>query len=103
MSLFDLGVYAPLTPDHSCVTDGVACYRCRSLFAPGMRVSVVPRRETDTTGVKIEFICATCGLRGKEITTPAGRRIVERVRGAYAERPVVTTDGRSWRDEEVGP
>ena len=47
---------------------------------------------------------ATCFLRGEEIQTPEGRRIVERVKeGDGSPFPVITTDGRQWRDEEVSP
>ena len=106
MSLRDLGVFAPLTADHPLVTDGKRCHYCDLPLTAGVRVALVPWHTADETGercVEAKVVCATCSLRGREITTPVGRRIVQYVRDGDEERPVVTTDGREWRDEEVAP
>lgn len=106
MSLGDLGIYAPLTVTHPLVTDAEKCHFCAALFAPGMRTGIIPWQTADETGsltVEGRVVCATCKLRGREIKTPIGRRIAQHVHDGDVERPVVTTDGRAWRDEEVGP
>lgn len=107
MSLRDLGIYAPLTATHPLVADGEKCHFCKTPFIPGMRTGIIPWQTADETGsltVEGRVVCATCKLRGTEINTPVGRRIVERVKeGDGSPFPVVTTDGRQWRDEEVEP
>lgn len=52
----------------------------------------------------LDPVHATCHLRGKRIMTILGPRIVDRVEdGDAGPYPVVTTDGRQWKDEEVWP
>lgn len=106
MSLRDLGVFAPLEADHPMVTDGDKCHYCDRPLTTGVRVVLIPWHTADEMGkscVEAVVVCATCGLRGREITTPIGRRIAQYVRDGDDERPVVTTDGNQWRDEEVAP
>lgn len=106
MSLRDLGVFAPLEPDHPMAVDGERCHYCHRSIAAGVRVVLVPWHTADEVGsncVEAQVVCATCGLRGRQIATTIGRRIAQYVHDGDVERPVVTTDGRSWRDEEVGP
>jgi len=48
------------------------------------------------------MVCGTCHLRGTEIQTPKGRRIVERIKdGDASPYPVETTDGQQWKADEV--
>lgn len=107
MSLRDLGVFAPLKADHPFVVDGEKCWKCERPLAASVRPALNPIQTPDETGsltVEAKPVCATCHLRGTEIQTPAGRRIVERVKdGDASPHPVITTDGKEWRDEEVGP
>lgn len=107
MSLRDLGVFAPLKADHPTVMDDDKCHYCDLPLTTGVRVALIPWQTADETGsltVEARVVCATCSLRGREITTPVGRRIVQYVRdGDASPFPVVTTDGREWRDEEVAP
>ena len=76
-----------------------------AFFSRGVRVAVSPIETPDQTGsltVEVKVVCATCHLRGREITTPVGRRIVERIKdGDGSPYPVITTDGKEWRDAEV--
>lgn len=105
MTLRDLGVFKPLALDHPLV--GKRCWRCRRRFECGSRVALNPVETADQVGsltVRAEPVCATCALKGREITTPVGRRIVKRIKdGDASPFPVETTDRRQWRDEEVGP
>lgn len=103
MTLRDLGVFSPLKPDHPSV--GGKCWKCKTSFGPGTRVAINPVETPDESGsltVKGELVCGTCHLKGKEVTTPSGRRIVERIKdGDASPYPVETTDGQQWRDTEV--
>ena len=105
MSLRDLGVFAPLKEDHPLVTDGDKCWICRMGFGPGTRVALRPFNTSDETGsmtVEAKAVCATCHLRGTEVVTPKGRRIVDRVKeGDASPFSVWTTDGNQWRDDEI--
>lgn len=104
MSLRDLGVFAPLKPGHPSV--GTKCWKCKTELGPGVRVALCPIETTDQTGsltVEAMPVCATCHLKGVEIHTPTGTRIVERIKeGDGSPYPVETTDGKQWGDNEVG-
>ena len=106
MSLRDLGVFAPLNEGHPLVIDGDRCWKCETAFVRGMRPALNPIETSDQSGsltIEAKAVCATCHLRGKEVQTPAGRRIVERIQdGDGSPFPVLTTDGKQWRDQEVG-
>ena len=105
MSLRNLGVFAPLKPDHPLVIDENRCWMCGGLFAAGVRVGLNPVETPDETGsltVRAEVVCGTCFLKGKTIVTPKGRRIVARIKeGDGSPYPVETTDGQQWKDDEV--
>lgn len=103
MSLRDLGVFNPLPSDHSLVGD--RCWICDKGIEAGMRVAlraIESAEEAGSLSVEARVICATCHLRGGEIQTPKGRRIVDYVKdGDGSPFPVVTTDGSQWRADEV--
>ena len=105
MSLRELGVFNPLRPEHPLVVDRGSCWKCGTTFAAGMRVALNAIETSDQTGsrtVEAKAVCATCHLRGKEVQTHLGRRIVDRVKdGDASPYPVITTDGHEWRDDEV--
>lgn len=105
MSLRELGVYGPLKSDHPLVADGDSCWKCGTIFAAGMRVALNPIETPDQSGsltVLARPVCATCHLRGREIRTPIGRRIIERIKdGDGSSYPVITTDHRQWQDTEI--
>ena len=104
MTLRDLGVFAPLKYDHPAV--GKLCWKCKRYFGGGSRVALNSRQtveEANSLTVQAELVCATCHLKGEEIETPSGRRIVERIKnGDASPYPVETTDGRQWKADEVG-
>jgi hypothetical protein len=106
VSLRDLDVFAPLPADHPAVVDAMRCWKCEGSIGQGTRVALAPIETPDQTGsctVEARMVCATCHLKGKEIQTPDGRRIVERIKeGDASPYPVCTTDGKQWKDEEVG-
>ena len=105
MSLRDLGVFAPLKADHPIAATGDRCWVCGMLIGEGSRIGLKPFRTSDETGsltVEAKPVCGTCLLRGVQITTPKGQRIVDYVKsGDGSPFPVVTTDGLQFRDEEV--
>lgn len=105
MSLRDLGVFAPLKEDS--IEVGKACWKCGSLLGVGVRIALNPIQTPDETGsltVRAEVVCATCHLKGQEIKTPIGNRVVSRIKdGDGSPFPVETTDGKQWRDTEVSP
>ena len=107
MSLRDLGVYNPLKADHPIVVSKDRCWICEATLAAGTRTALAPFQssdETDSLTVEAKPVCATCFLRGKEVLTPIGRRIVSRIKeGDGSPYSVETTDGRQWKDEEVLP
>jgi hypothetical protein len=107
MSLRDLGVFEPLKPDHPLVRDSDHCWKCGVGFCAGMRTALLPYQSAEETGsltVEARPVCATCFMRGTEISTPKGRRIVESIKqGDGSPFPVVTTDGKQWRADEVSP
>jgi hypothetical protein len=104
MSLRDLGVFAPLQPDHPSV--GTKCWKCGTVLGPGVRVALCAIETPDQTGsltVEAKPVCATCHLKGAKIETPKGARIVSRIKeGDGSPFPVETTDGEQWGDDEVG-
>ena len=103
MSLRDLGVFSPLEENHPGV--GETCWICERQLGVGTRVALKPFETSDQTGssaVEAKLICATCLLKGEEIMTEGGRRIVERIKdGDASPFPVETTDGLQWSEEEV--
>lgn len=103
MSLRDLGVFRPLKDDHPLIGDH--CWKCGTVFAVGVRVALNPIETPDESGdrtVEAKPVCATCHLRGKEVMTPGGHRIVERIKDGNASPfPVCTTDGKQWQADEV--
>lgn len=103
MSLRTLGIMGPLEAEHPAV--GEPCWKCGKKMAPGMRVGLAPIETTTQTGsltVECKLVCATCHLRGVEIMTEGGPRIVERVKdGDASPFPVLTTDGLQWAEREV--
>lgn len=107
MSLRNLGVFSPLSGDHPIVAGCDRCWKCGQAFAAGMRVALAPIETSEQAGpltVEARPVCATCHLKGQEIATPAGRRIVEHIKdGDGSPFPVLTTDGRQWPETEVGP
>lgn len=105
MSLRDLGVFAPLREGHPSI--GGTCWKCGNVLGVGTRVALNPIETADEAGsltVGCEIVCATCHLKGQEIKTLIGNRIVLRVKdGDASPYPVETTDGKQWKDEEVFP
>jgi hypothetical protein len=105
MSLRDLGVFAPLREDNP--SRGRPCWKCGNILGAGSRVALIPIEtpaETGSLTVRAEVICATCHLKGQEVKTPEGNRIVLRIKdGDGSPFPVETTDGKQWRDNEVFP
>lgn len=105
MSLYDLGVYPPLDAEHWAVTGKVACWLYGKKFCTGQRTALVPTQTPDETGsytVQAKIVHASCFMRGKRIMTPEGARIVERIKdGDASPYPVITTDGKQWKDDEV--
>ena len=109
MSLRDLGIYAPLKDDDSDITMlrdlGDRCWKCDHVLGPGTRTALCPIETPDQSGsltVRAKLVCATCHLKGVEVKTPAGIRIVERIKdGDASPYPVYTTDGQQWKDDEV--
>lgn len=103
MSLRDLGVFAPLKDGHPVI--GESCWKCETTLGPGTRVALNPIETADQTGnltVEAKPTCATCHLKGETISTPDGLRIVERIKdGDGSPYPVLTTDGKQWRSDEV--
>ena len=103
MSLRDVGVFAPLKEGHPSV--GTTCWKCGRVLAAGVRVAINPVQTPDEAGsqtVEAKAVCATCHLKGKPVKTPAGNRIVERIKdGDGSPYPVLTTDGNQWRDNEI--
>ncbi len=103
MSLRDLGIYSPLPKEHPAV--GEKCWKCAQTIGAGTRTGLQPIETTEQTGcskVRAKVVCATCYLKGREIGTPDGRRIVERILdGDGSPYPVHTTDGHQWTEEEV--
>src|SRR3990167_6461150 len=103
MSLHSLGVYPPLKPSHPLVKDQERCWICEQLFTAGQRVALMALKAPTGQAQTIEAkpVHATCFLRGREVSTPEGPRIVERVKdGDASPFPLVTTDLQQWRDEE---
>ena len=107
MSLKDFGIFSPLEESHPLVSDGAECWICHTRFARGMRVALMPVETEEEAGsltVKAECVCATCRLRGEEVNTPTGRRIIERIKdGDGSPYPVILTNGNELRDDEVSP
>lgn len=101
LSLKEFGISKPLQHNHTLARSIAPCGRCERVLTTGVRVALVPLKEE---GGKRQYICATCVLRGKEVNTPDGIRIVERVKdGDASPFPVLTIDCRQWKDEEVRP
>ena len=104
MSLRDLGIFAPLHGDHPCITNKDTCWLCGSPFHAGQRTALVPM-EADSgpaRNVQAKIVHADCRWRGREIGTPDGLRVVERIKeGDGSPFPVLTTDGKQWKDEEI--
>ena len=109
MSLRDLGVFAPLDKDNPMVRYKLKCSTCDEVFLVGTRCALEPIETPEEAGsltVECRPVCATCHLRGVEVQTPNGKRIVHSVRGGRHKRPVITdypTVTEEWRDEEVRP
>ena len=107
MSLRELGVFEPLGPTHPLVARRVNCWICDRPLATGTRTAIVAREtpeEAGSSSLEGEIVCGTCHLRGKRIRTPDGPRIVLHVKeGDGSPYPVVTTDGRQWKADEVDP
>ncbi len=105
MSLRELGVFEPLGPTHPLVARRVNCWICDRPLARGTRTAIVAREtpeEAGSSSLEGEIVCGTCHLRGKRIRTPDGPRIVLHVKeGDGSPYPVVTTDGRPWKADEV--
>lgn len=102
MSLRDLGVFAPLRPDHPAV--GKRCGDCGSPLGPGTRTGLRPLDPDARGTVEAILVCATCKLRGVEIQTPDGRTKVTRIKqGSGSPYPIETADGHQWREDEVAP
>lgn len=103
MSLRDLGVFHPLQKDHPLA--GTPCWKCKYILGIGTRTALKPYETSEQIGsrtIEAKPICATCHLKGENIYTPVGMRIVDYVKcGDGSPYPVVTTDGRQWKDEEV--
>ncbi len=103
MSLRDLGVFPPLEESHPGI--GMGCWICEKRIGVGTRVALKPFETMDQSGslpVEAKLVCATCLLKGEEIMTEGGRRIVERIKdGDASPFPVETTDGLQWSEEEV--
>lgn len=97
----------PLSESHLLLINKDACWKCGRHFGHGVRAALNPIETPEESGsltVQAKAVCATCHLRGKEIQTPIGRRIVERIKdGDGSPFSVLTTDGAQWRDSEVGP
>jgi hypothetical protein len=104
VSLRDLGIFNPLTASHPTV--GERCWICRRDLVVGVRVGLKPFESPEEAGgltVEARVVCGTCLLRGTEISTPEGRRIVDRIADGAEDLVVATTNGKQWRAEEVGP
>lgn len=101
MSLRDLGVFAPTPEGHPAI--GERCWICGVAIEVGVRVALrqfsSSCEKKDGSCVPARLICATCHLRGTEVETPIGRRIVDRVRADLY--PVCMTDGTEWREDAV--
>jgi len=104
MSLQELGVYGPLKPDHPLVKDNSHCWICDKRFYPGQRTALIALEapEDQAKTVEAKVVHATCFLRGREVQTPKGLRIVDHVKdGDGSPFPIVTTDLKQWREEEI--
>lgn len=103
MSLLELGVFPPIREGHPVIGD--RCWSCDGIFAAGVRTGFKPFKtpeETRPLTLMGKVVCATCVLRGMKIMTPAGPRIVHRIKdGDASPYPVETTDGKQWKDDEV--
>ncbi len=102
MSLRDLGVWSPLESGHPAIGD--SCWICAKAVEAGTRVALVPLESAEEAGsrtVEARIVCGTCHLRGREITTRDGRRIVLHVKDGHCSHPIVTTDGSEWMPDEV--
>lgn len=109
LSLRDLGIFAPLKKSHPMVRQKLKCSTCDEVFLAGTRCALEPIETPEESGsltVEARPVCATCYLRGVEIQTPEGKRIVHSVKGGRHKRPVVTDYPivtEEWADEDVGP
>ncbi len=107
MSLRDLGVFTPIKAMHPLAINNEKCWKCGATIGEGTRTALLPFETEDESGsftVEARIICGTCHLRGQEVGTPRGRRIVETVKDDDGSPfPVITTDLAQWRDEEITP
>jgi hypothetical protein len=115
VSLHDeFGIFEPLRKDHPMVKmevqeDGVRviqCWICERAFCEGDRTVLAQCEsceEADSLTVECRPVHATCYLRGVQITTPVGSRIIERIRDGQTPYPFETTDGKCWSEAHVCP
>lgn len=97
-------IYPALAADHPSVGDN--CWICVRPICAGQRTTLKACETPDEVGslsVEAKLCHATCVVRGLEVATPKGRRIIERIKdGDASPYPVETTDGQQWTLEEVG-
>jgi len=92
-------IFAPLNADHPLVTDGTECPICKHPFHCGERTMILASDSPLPATVQGVVVHATCGLHG--VRTQKGE--IDRIKdGDASPFPVVTTDGKQWKFEEVG-
>ncbi len=117
MSLRDFGVYGPMGEEPVRL---IRCWICDRGFGLGSRTAIKltqakdedinpefqhtalrTRRDGGFLSLWGRMICATCHMRGTVVDTEDGWRVVDRIKEGDSAQPVVTTDGKEWREDEI--
>ena len=97
-------IFGPLPEDSLMLKE--QCWLYGDHFQAGQRIVLVPVEtpdEANSLTVRAKPAHANCKLRGEQVQTPIGARVIERIKDGDANPfPVMTTDGRQWKAEEVG-
>ena len=96
-------IFKGLKSDRPLVTGNDKCWICAREFCVGHRVVLKTVEMTDMSGsltVEAKPVHATCALRGKNIPYVG---IIDRIKdGDASPYPVIMTDGKQYKLEEVG-
>ena len=92
-------IYAPLNAEHPLVKNQDDCPLCKKPFCPGERTVLLSINCEIVSTVQAVAVHASCGLKG--VRTEHGE--IDYVKdGDASPYPVVTTDGKQWKFEELG-
>lgn len=98
MGLKSFGVY--VLGETRPLEDYRSCWVCQHGLPAGAFGTMVPV-ELFKERKRTELVCANCALRGRQVETPEGPRVILRVGESSEEFPVEMTDGSQWREEEI--